>query len=127
MIAVQQGRVRVNYRAVRPSVDETLRAGQKMLVAWTGQATRGEEAASAVAAWRRNQLIAEDVPMHEVIDQLRPYYGGKIIVTNATLDDRNVTGVYNLSDPVGALRGIAKAHDATVYQITPWLLVVSGG
>lgn len=126
MIAVQQGRVRVNYRSVQPPVDQILRAGQMMWVAWTGQATRGEQAANEVAAWRRNQLVAEDVPMHEVIDELRPYYEGKIIVTNTALNDRNVTGVYNLSDPMEALRGIAKAHDATVYQITPWLLVVSG-
>lgn len=126
-VAVQQGSVQVEYRSALPPVSETLRAGQAVRVSWSGAAIRSDEPAGQVAAWRQDQLIAQDAPMREVVDQLRPYFAGTILVTNAALAGRPVTGVYNLADPVEALRGIAQAHGATVRRITPWVLVVSGG
>ncbi len=125
MIAVEQGTVRVDYPAVSPPVTERLEPGQSVRVSWTGAVDRRGGPPSQVAAWRRRQLIAQDQPMRDVIDQLRRYYRGAIIVADSALGDRPVTGVYNLSDPVDALRGIARAHGATVRQITPWVLVVN--
>jgi transmembrane sensor len=120
-IAVETGSVRVDYR----SVSETLVAGQEILVDWAGGATRGEQAATQTAAWRRKQLIAQDRPMAEVIDRLRPYFNGRIVVIDADLARRRVTGVYNLAEPANALRGIAEARGAAVREVTPWLLVVT--
>jgi len=124
-IAVEHGAVRVDYPAVSPPVTERLEPGQSVRVSWTGAVARRSGPPSQVAAWRRRQLIAQDQPMRDVIDQLRRYYRGTIIVTDRALGDRPVTGVYNLTDPVDALRAIAHAHGATVRQITPWVLVVS--
>lgn len=126
-VAVQQGSVRVDEATAEPPVSDTLTAGQMVRVAWAGGAVRGDEPPNLVAAWRQSQLIAEDQPMRNVIDQLRPYFSGRIILTNNALADRPVTGVYNLANPVEALRGIAQAQGESVRRITPWLLVVSGG
>ena len=63
--------------------------------------------------------------MGTVIDGLRRYYAGRIIITDDTLATRTVTGVYNLADPLAALRGIARAQNAVVRQVTPWVLLVS--
>ena len=38
---------------------------------------------------------------------------------------RTVTGVYNLKDPGAALRAIARAHNAVIRYVTPWLILVS--
>jgi len=124
-IAVEHGAVRVDYPAVSPPVTERLDPGQSVRVSWTGEVARRIGPPSQVAAWRRRQLIAQDQPMRDVIDQLRRYYRGTIIVADRALGDRPVTGIYNLTDPVDALRGIAHAHGATVRQITPWVLMVS--
>ena len=45
---------------------------------------------------------------------------------NDSLADQPVTGVYDLGNPVLALRGIARSQNAVVHEITPWLLVLSG-
>lgn len=124
-IAVEQGTVRVDHAAALPPVAETLTVGQSAHVSWSGTVARASGAVARVAAWRRNQLIAEDQPLGEVVDQLRRYYRGRIIVTDAALAARPVTGVYNLADPVEAVRGIARAQNAVVRRITPWLLLVS--
>ena len=65
--------------------------------------------------------------MRDVVDRLRPYFRGTIILAPSAPAGRSVTGVYNLADPVAALRGIARAQGATVSRITPWILLVSGG
>jgi transmembrane sensor len=124
-VSVQHGLVRVDHAGASPPVSETLGAGQSVRVSWAGQALRGSEPPDLVAAWRLGQLIAQDQPMGEIVDQLRRYYSGRIIVASGSLAERRVTGAYNLTDPVDALRGIARAHGATVRQVTPWLLIVS--
>ncbi|MDF1747852.1 MAG: FecR domain-containing protein [Alphaproteobacteria bacterium] len=124
-IAVSQGVVRVDAGAVDPPVTETLTVGQAVRVNASGHARRSDGPVQQVAAWRQNQLIARDEPLGIVVDQLRRYYTGKIIVTDDALAAQSVTGVYNLADPVEALRGIARAQNAVVRRITPWLIVVS--
>ena len=126
-VSLAHGRVHVGHDAASPPVSEALAAGQIVQVGRAGEVVRGSAPPSQIAAWRRGQLIAQDQPMAAVVDRLRRYYGGTIILTDRALADRPVTGVYNLADPVDALRGIAGAHAATVRRITPWVLLISDG
>lgn len=125
-VAVEHGVVRVDCTAASPPVSERLEAGQSVRVSWLGQSIRADQPPGQAAPWRKGQLIALDRPMHEVVDRLRPYVHGTIILADRAMAARPITGVYNLSDPVEALRGIAGAHGGTVRRITPWVLVVSG-
>ena len=124
-VFVEEGVVRVSHDGATPPVAETLAAGQLVQVSWAGRAERSELPVDRIAAWRQSQLIARDQPLGEVVDELRRFYAGRIIVTDATLAARPVTGVYNLADPIAALRGIARAQNAVVRRITPWLIFVS--
>lgn len=124
-VAVEHGLVRVENAPTVPPVSELLEAGQQARVSRDGQVRRSTAPASQIAAWRHNQLIAQDQPLGEIVDRLRRYYTGTIVITDAELSRQTVTGVYRLDDPVSALRGMARAQKATVREITPWLLVVS--
>ena len=124
-VAVEKGVVRVGHATADPPVAETLTAGQSVRVSWAGRAERNDRPVDQIAAWRRKQLVARDEPLGVVVEQLRRYYAGRIIVTDTALAARPVTGVYNLADPVAALRGIAHAQNAVVRRVTPWLIFVS--
>ena len=123
-VAVRHGLVRVDYPGDLP-VSERLAAGDKISVAWTGNSERGRAKPDQVAAWTNGQLIVNDRAVREVIDALRPWYGGLIITIGTGLDDARVTGVYDLHDPAGALRALAKAHGADVQQVSPWIMMIS--
>jgi transmembrane sensor len=69
--------------------------------------------------------VARDEPVAEVVDELRAYFRGAILVTDDALAAQRVTGLYDLGDPAQTLRAIALTHGATVTQISPWLLVLS--
>ncbi|WP_073957304.1 FecR domain-containing protein [Thalassospira sp. TSL5-1] len=127
-VSVAHGRVRVDYtgEGVLP-VTETLRAGQSLRVDWSGAYQVVESPANHVAAWRKNQIVARYEPFGSVVDQLRRYYSGKIVVLDDELSSKPVTGVYNLADPLEALYGIARAQNAVLWQISPWLVFVSKG
>ena len=124
-IGVAHGVVRVEQDDGAKPVAETLSAGEFVRVKRSGRVQRGGQPASQIAAWRQNQLIAQDQPLRDVIDRLRRYHSGTIVVMDASLADQPVTGVYDLGNPAGALRGIARSQNAVVREITPWLLILS--
>lgn len=124
-VAVQEGSVRVDGPALLPPVTERLGAGDTLRVS-TGGVVRGRLPADQVAAWRDGLLLANDRSVAEVVDDLRPYFDGLLVLRGDRLAAQPLTGVYRLADPAAALEAIAAAQGAAVYRISPWLLVVAG-
>lgn len=124
-VSVEEGIVAVGAAGAPVEAGERLVAGQFVRVSPAG-IERGSEPSELVAAWRRGQLYAQETRLGDAIEQLRRYFNGTIMLTDADLADRRVTGAYNLTDPEDALRGMSRVHGATVRRITPWLLIVSG-
>lgn len=122
-VAVRSGLVRVDAAGTQPPVTLRLEPGEWAQVARSGIVTRGRVPADEVAPWLNGQIVARDRLMADVIDDLRRYFPGSIVMVDSDLRGRRVTGVYNLSDPVGALRAIVGAHGGSVRQVSPWLLV----
>lgn len=125
-VSVEHGQVRVDFsKDGQSSVMATLGAGQSVHVGLSGEALVAQKPPSQIATWRAHQLIARDQPLGLVVDQLRSYYNGKIIVLDEVLSAEPVTGVYNLADPLEALYGIARAQNAELWQVSPWIVIVS--
>lgn len=80
---------------------------------------------SEVAPWREGQLVARDRPMAEIIDDLRRYLPGLIVVTDPAWGQARITGVYNTAHPLAALKAVASAHGGGVTRVTPWLVLVT--
>ena len=124
-VGVAHGTVRVDRDGNARPAAEALEAGEFVRVSRSGRVQRGRQPAAQIGAWRQNQLIAQDQPFGEMMDRLRRYHSGAIVLLDVSLADQPVTGVYDLGNPVGALRAIARSQNAVVREITPWLLIVS--
>lgn len=124
-VAVGHGIVRVNDAKAERVIADRLTAGHVVSVGSDGNVRRTTTSPELIGAWRDGQLIVQDRPMGEVIDALRPWYSGKIIVRSDTLARRRVTGVYDLRDPAGAMEALSRAYGGKVRRITPWMLVLS--
>lgn len=125
VVAVREGKVRVDDRTAAPPVSESLEAGDWVRIERNAKPHRGNLPAAEVAAWRAGQIIARDRSIGDVVDELRRSYGGGIVITNGALARERVTGVYNLADPAAALRAAVGVYGGTVRQVSPWLLVVN--
>jgi len=120
-VAVIEGRVRVST----DSVDETLQGGQAARIVTGAPADRTSPSPAAAAAWRHGQLVMEDRPFGDAVGTLDRYYAGSIVIVSDGLRRRPITGIFDLNDPEGALRTMAKALDVNVRRVSPWLLLVS--
>jgi transmembrane sensor len=125
-VSVKTGLVRVVDSAM-PSSPLRLEPGQWARLGGRDGVAQGSVPADEVAPWLHGQIVARDRPMADVVDELRRYYPGLIVVADSALRGRRVTGVYNLADPKAALSAIVGAHGGSVRQVAPWLLVAGGG
>lgn len=123
-VAVREGIVEVTAAGLARAAE--LRAGDWMRIAGAGAVAHGRRDADQIGAWQRGRLMVQAQPVGAVVDALRPYYAGTIVLIGDRLARQPLTGAYNLADPVGALRAVAAAQGADVYRVSPWLVVVSG-
>ena len=135
-LAVAEGSVRVAYpeegrqdatndEAPTDTVD--LVAGQGLRVQSSdGAVERFPVPERSIASWRRGRLLIERATIGDLIEELRRYRSGTIVIIDDGLAAQQVTGVFDLTDPVRALETVVEPHAGRVREITPWLVVVSG-
>jgi transmembrane sensor len=61
-----------------------------------------------VLAWRRNWLVFDRVPLVQAVDELNRYRSRRILIGGSTLPQRQVSGVFDMSDPDAVLDTIAR-------------------
>jgi transmembrane sensor len=123
-VAVRHGKVRVDDARTSPPLSETLQAGDWVRVKGRA-ARRGSTPRDDIGDWTAGQFVARDRPIGEIVDRLRGYYDGAIVLQDSAFAGRLVSGVYDLRDPETTLRNLASAHNAVVRRISPWLLLVT--
>lgn len=124
-VAVEHGSVSVD-RADGSSIQQKLETGDWIRVEHNrGITTQGHGQPSQVAAWRQSRLVVKSRPIDEVIGELERYHRGVIVVIDADLKTRLVSGVYDLHHPIEALRAVVQPHQAVVRELTPYLVIVS--
>ena len=122
-VGVKHGRVRVD-RLAQAASPVFLSAGDFVAVGEDGKAVTDHMAPQLIASWALREVNARDRAVSEVIDDIRPWYRGKIVVTSKTLGKRRVNGVYDPRNPSKAIRSMVLPLGGAVTQITPWLIVV---
>lgn len=76
------------------------------------------------AAWRQGRLVFEERTIASVVEEIGRYVPGKILIADAGVGARRVSGSFDLSDPVGALQGLAEAFDVKVTRIGPYITIL---
>jgi transmembrane sensor len=127
-VAVEEGRVAVSFNGHSPLSGDVLTSGESLRIdRTTGLARQGAVAPEAVAAWREGRLIVEGWTVAQVLDELGRYHRGVILLRDEELGGRLVSGFYDLTWPLEAVRAVAQSQGGRLREISPWLLVVSGG
>ena len=81
--------------------------------------------ASINEAWRRHQLMVENEPVSQVLDEIARHRRGHIQFDRKALADLRVSAVLPLDDTDRALQLIADTLPLKIEAYTPWLIVVS--
>lgn len=123
-VSVAHGHVRVGVAApsYRPPAD--LLAGEWIEVDAQGQERRGKADTGMVGGWTKGEALAVNRTVDDVIDEIRPWFRGRIIVADGRLGERRVTGLYDVRRPEAALAMIVRPYGGRIRRITPWILIV---
>ena len=124
-VSVRHGLLDVAHGAA-PSTSVSLEAGDWVDVDEAGHFQRGHTRYQEVGLWSEDLLYGRDRLLKDVVDNLRRYFPGVIILTGNGLANQRVSGAYKLDDPTAALRAIVSAQGGSVYQVLPWVLLVTG-
>lgn len=123
-VGVRHGRVAV--RQAEKPVDEQLAAGDQITVnRGTGAAVLELVPETAVGSWAEGQLSVLNTPVSEVVDEIRRYHRGWIIIADERLASERVTGLYNLQKPDQALKALIQPVGGTMHQVSPFLTILS--
>ena len=60
------------------------------------------------SAWVRGRLVVDGVPLAQVLDEVRRYYPGRIVLWNPRAGDIQVTGTYDMDNPSDVLSLLVK-------------------
>lgn len=102
-VSVSQGSVSVNTAG--GSVNA--RAGERLRMdaaGHTGPVAKAD--LDALTAWTRGRMVFEDLPLTEVVAEIQRYSHARIVVLDAGVGARRVSGVFDASRPDDALRAI---------------------
>jgi transmembrane sensor len=79
---------------------------------------------STALAWREGRIIFENARLGTVLQELRRYHRGPIMVADERVNRMVVTGNYRLDDVEGALKTLADAAGVGFYRIPGGLIIL---
>ena len=127
-VEVESGTVGVHSDATAPPIDLRLDLGQALRFDRDAKTTSLERRAPGdMATWRHGELLVVDASIAEVVETLRRYQRGWIVIADDRLAARRVNGIYDLRDPDGALRALVHPAGGRILEITPLLRVLRQG
>lgn len=124
-VAVQRGQVRVNSEVGGASSEDDLRQGEGLRQdRFNGTVQHLRLDSERVAAWRRGQLFVENASVSDILEQMRRYTRGWIVLADPALAERRLSGIYDMRDPDRALGALAQSLSAPSQRMTPWVRVL---
>lgn len=76
------------------------------------------------AAWQRGKLIFEDRPLRQVLADVNRYRPGTIRVTDSSLLDMRVSGIFDIANPDGVLDAIRSTLPVRTIELTRYLVIL---
>jgi len=123
VVSVEQGRVRVTDDEGTGAA--ILTAGYRAVFSADGHHATGRATAPSFGAWREGEIIVQNGTVADVIEELRPWYRGRIMMLGPRLSSRRVSGFYRTDDPVRSIRNLVATYGGRVTMVTPWLVIVT--
>ncbi|MGE0626799.1 MAG: FecR domain-containing protein [Hyphomicrobiaceae bacterium] len=123
-VTLSRGVVDVSRAGSLASEHAQLRPEQAVSVTVSAIAPVRQVDPQAALAWLDGRISFTDRPFGEVLNQLRRYYRGRVVVVNSSLSSVAVSGNYRLDEPDIAIQSIAEAAGATVTKLPGGIIVV---
>lgn len=120
-VSVQEGRVEVQ---ANNGPAETLGAGDSGTSFENMKEIELSKVSSTEFAWLRNRLVFHDQPMSTVVEEIKRYHSGVILLVGDDLRNARVSGNFSLDDPTSTLQTLAQINDFELLRLSRYLLII---
>lgn len=121
-VTVLSGRVGVT--ADKNAVQQVLTAGQQVSYGEGAAQTLHAVDSEAQLAWRQGWLNYYKSPLADVVEDLRRYYPGRILLLNDQLGQRRVSGSFASKDPQAVLSSLQGVMGFEQHQVLGHLIIL---
>jgi transmembrane sensor len=106
-----------------PKDEVLLTAGQQVVVSPPAVLRPATADVAAATAWTQRQLVFEDVPLEEVVEDFNRYSPRPLVVHSTVADELRLSGIFS-TDPAFFLRFLRERPDITVQETDTEVLIV---
>lgn len=126
-VSVAKGSVNVVDKQHSDALVQPLKPGQRVsMLREGGGILRGSIPVEQIAPWRHGQMLVVDQPISEIVERLRRYQPGLIILNDEALGKRKITAALDLRSPRQALQAAIAPLGGQIKALSPYVLMVSG-
>lgn len=127
-VSVAKGSVNVLDQQHPGAAVQPLKPGQRVSVRRQGDGgvRLGTLPVEQVAPWRHGQMLVIDQPLSEIVERLRRYQPGLIVLNDEALGKRKITAALDLRSPRQALQAAIAPLGGRVKTLSPYVLMISG-
>ncbi|VEF08881.1 FecR [Pseudomonas fluorescens] len=115
---------RVGVQANRDGNQQILSAGQQLAYAGGAAQTPHAVDSEAQLAWRQGWLTYYQATLAEVVEDLRRYYPGRIVLLNDQLAERKVSGSFPSKDPQAVLSSLQGVMGFEQHRVLGHLIIL---
>lgn len=125
-VGVDNGIMDVRFATAPASDIVSLLDGQWARLGAEGRSiVRGQRDRAQVAGWRQGMMFADNEPIGVVVAKIARWQPGRVVLANPMLARASISGAFDLSNPVAALRAVVHPHGGKVRQISRYLTIIS--
>jgi transmembrane sensor len=123
LVTVVEGVVEV-APSQRSWVPVRITAGQQVTVDSNGPGAPHDVDGQTALAWSRGRLVFDDARLADVVEELRRYHTGFILLWNPAVAELRVSGSYTGTDPAGVLATLAQTFPIRMARLTDHIVVL---
>lgn len=122
-VILREGGLRVRQRTTTET-GVRLAPGQRITVGANGLSAPETVSFSAASGWIQGRLIFSDRTLSSLLDELRRYHRGTILLLDPDLAEVRLSGNYKFDDPVRVVEQLAGLASGEVVRLSDRVLVV---
>ncbi|MDT9597363.1 FecR family protein [Sphingosinicella rhizophila] len=114
-VTLLEGKVQVSGPAAsKGPLIATLAPGERVTVTPSAGAALDRPSVEAVSAWRRGEVMFEDISLLQAAEELNRYSADHLVVADPSLASLRISGVFATKDLAEVARAIAELHGLRV-------------
>ncbi|WCK05675.1 FecR family protein [Agrobacterium tumefaciens] len=125
-VAVTHGVVEVHLPRNIAARPEQLAAGERITFNEEDQSLdSGTREVAQIAAWRDGLVVTEKEAISAVVARIGRWHPGRVVLTNSALGKERISGVFDLRNPLLALKAVVHPYGGNVRTVTRFLTIIS--